>query len=95
MLDPHDLPAMTELCFVAGMDIAPKFGLRKEIDRAIENHYAKEDFENGKGGGGNETKPRIEFIPTSSRQRTLDAIQVTHAEMMNRPTPRCGSFRKS
>jgi len=87
MLDPHDLPAMTELCFVAGMDIAPKFGLRKEIDRALEKHYAKEDSENGYGSGGNGTKPKIEFIATSSNQRTVDAIREAQAEMMNRPTP--------
>ena len=87
MLDPHDLPAMTELCFVAGMDIAPKFGLRKEIDRALEKHYAKEDSEDGNGGGGKGTKPKIEFIATSSRQPTLDAIREAQAEMMNQPTP--------
>ncbi|HLW97172.1 MAG TPA: ATPase, T2SS/T4P/T4SS family [Candidatus Acidoferrales bacterium] len=87
MLDPHDLPAMTELCFVAGMDIAPKFGLRKEIDRAIEKHYPKEDSENGNAGGRNGTKPKIEFIATTSNQRTVDAIREAQAEMMNRPTP--------
>jgi len=87
MLDPHDLPAVMEICFVAGMDIEPNFGFRKEIDHAIDKHYIGADAESGQSGSNVSGRPKIEFITTSSRQQTLDAIREAQEELANKPTP--------
>jgi type IV pilus assembly protein PilB len=87
MLDPHDLPAVMEICFVAGMDIEPNFGFRKEIDHAIDKHYIGAESENGHAGSNSSGRPKIEFITTSSRQQTLDAIREAQEELANKPTP--------
>ena len=87
MLDPHDLPAVMEICFVAGMDVAPNFGFRKEIDHAIDRHYMGADSENDHAGSNVSGRPKIEFITTSPRQQTLEAIREAQEELAHIPTP--------
>jgi type IV pilus assembly protein PilB len=87
MLEPHDLPALTELQFVAGMEIAPRFGFRKEIESGLDMHYMGTGAETSQADQEDNSKPKIEFIATSTRQRTLDAIREAQAELLNMPTP--------
>jgi type IV pilus assembly protein PilB len=87
MLEPHDLPALTELSFVAGMDIAPRFGLKSEIESGLNMHYMGTGAETAQPEEANASKPKIEFVASSSRQRTLDAIREAQAELLNQPTP--------
>ncbi len=87
MLEPHALTALTELTFVAGMDIAPRFGLKTEIEGALDMHYMGSGAETSQADQESSAKPKVEFIATSTRQRTLDAIREAQAELLNVPTP--------
>jgi type IV pilus assembly protein PilB len=94
MLEPHDLPALTELGFVVGTGISPRFGFRNEIEQAIEKYYLAADDDPARSGSGVESKAPIEFFATSSRQRTLDAIREVQAEFLRQATPAVRLFSK-
>jgi type IV pilus assembly protein PilB len=94
MLEPHDLPALKELGFVAGMDISPRFGFRDEIEKAIEQYYMAADEGSEQPGSQPDSKSNIEFFATSSRQRTLDAIREVQAEFLRQATPAVRLFSR-
>ncbi len=94
MLEPHDLPALNELSFVAGMTITPKFGFRDEIEQAIEKYYPAVDEDAARPALRVQSKSQIEFFTTSSRQQTLDAIREVQAEFLRQATPAVRLFSK-
>jgi len=91
MAAPQNLTALDELRFKTGWEISPRLSFRSELQQAIDRHYA------GEGGGsrsygtvrGTERIKfeEVEFISTSSRQATQEAIQEAQADLRQKKTP--------
>jgi type IV pilus assembly protein PilB len=88
MLNPQDLLALQELSFVSGMNIAPRLGIREEIEEAITKNYRstpKDEVAVSSKSG--RSAPKIEFNAVSSSQRNLEAVLEFQADLMKRSTP--------
>jgi type IV pilus assembly protein PilB len=91
MAAPQNLTALDELRFKTGWEISPRLSFRSELQQAIDRNYA------GEGGGsrsygtvrGTERIKfeEVEFISTSSRQATQEAIQEVQADLRHKKTP--------
>jgi type IV pilus assembly protein PilB len=88
MLKPQDLLALQELSFASGMNIAPRLGIREEIEEAITKNYRstpKDELAVSSKSG--RFAPKIEFNAVSSNQRNLEAVLEFRADLMKRSTP--------
>jgi type IV pilus assembly protein PilB len=94
MLEPHHLPAITELSFVTGLGITPKFGFRNEIERAIATCYPAAETNSPQNGFGGGSRPQIEFFATSPRHRSKEAIREVQEEFQKQATPAVRLFSK-
>jgi type IV pilus assembly protein PilB len=88
MLKPQDILALQELSFASGMNVAPRLGIREEIEEAITKNYRSTPQEEmavfSKSGP---SSPKLEFNPVNSKQRNLEAILEFQADLMKRSTP--------
>jgi type II secretory ATPase GspE/PulE/Tfp pilus assembly ATPase PilB-like protein len=93
MLKPQDMLALQELSFVSGMNVAPRLGIREEIEEAITKNYGstlqEEMAVSSKSGA---SSPKIEFNAVNSRQRNLEAVLEFQADLMKRSTPAVALF---
>jgi type IV pilus assembly protein PilB len=88
MLKPQDLLALQELSFVSGKNIAPRLGIREEIEEAITKNYrSTPEDELAVSSKSGRSAPMIEFNAVNSNQRNLDAVLEFQAELMKRSTP--------
>jgi type IV pilus assembly protein PilB len=94
MQQPHDLPALTELSFAAGIGITPVFGFRAEIEQAIKKHYSTHEKSGAKTGAGIHSQPQIEFSATTTRQGGIDKIREVQAEFQKQASPAVRLFSK-
>src|SRR5579863_5953272 len=91
MAAPQNLLALDELRFKTGWEISARLSFRSELQQAIERHYAmgggnSEAFGTVRGTEGIEFE-EVEFISTSSRQATQEAIQEAQADLRQKKTP--------
>ena len=91
MAAPQNLAALDELRFTTGWEISPRLSFRIELQQAIEKHYSTEGTQRASYGTvpGAEGEPfeELEFISTSSRQATQEAIQEAQADLQQKKTP--------
>lgn len=91
MAAPQNLAALDELRFTTGWEISPRLSFRSELQQAIEKHYSTEATQMSSYGAvhGAESEPfeELEFISTSSRQATQEAIQEAQADLQQKKTP--------
>lgn len=91
MAAPQNLAALDELRFTTGWEISPRLSFRMELQQAIEKHYSTEATQMSSYGAvhGAESEPfeELEFISTSSRQATQEAIQEAQADLQQKKTP--------
>ncbi len=91
MAAPQNLAALDELRFTTGWEISPRLSFRIELQQAIEKHYSTEGTQRASYGTvpGAEIEPfeELEFISTSSRQATQEAIQEAQADLQQKKTP--------
>ena len=91
MAAPQDLAALDELRFTTGWEISPRLSFRIELQQAIDKHYATEGGQGSSYGtvhGAERTQfEEVEFLSTSSRQATQEAIQEVHADLRQKKTP--------
>jgi type IV pilus assembly protein PilB len=88
MLKPQDIVALQELSFASGMNVAPRLGIREEIEEAITKNYKSTPQEEivvfSKSGP---SSPKIEFNTVNSKQRNLEAVLEFQADLLKRSTP--------
>ncbi|HEV8525107.1 MAG TPA: ATPase, T2SS/T4P/T4SS family [Terriglobales bacterium] len=90
MAEPQNLRAIEDLRFMSGMDIAPRLGLRSEIQEAIEKVYAPPE-----PATEAEKLPFVEqvdisdmqFFTSSSSERNKAAIEEFEADLRRERTP--------
>jgi type IV pilus assembly protein PilB len=88
MLKPQDMLALQELSFASGMHIAPRLGIRDEVEEAINKNYGSTPQEEMAGSSKSRpSSPKIEFNAVSSKQRNLEAVLEFQADLMKRSTP--------
>ena len=90
MAAPQNLAAMDELRFTTGWEISPRLSFRSELQRAIDRHYSVEPGSEAYGtirGGERIQFEDVEFISTSSRQASQEAIQEAQADLRQKKTP--------
>ena len=94
MAEPQDLHVISELEFVSGKRIAPRFGFRWEIDEAIKKWYGGPvaDEHPAAGGGDVPVLDQIDvsnthFSSSSSSERGRAAVAEFEAELRKERTP--------
>jgi type IV pilus assembly protein PilB len=91
MAAPQNLSNLDELRFTTGWEISPRLSFRIELQQAINKHYAGEGGSASSygtvRGGVRVPFEEVEFISTSSRQATKEAIQEEHADLRQKKTP--------
>jgi len=94
MAEPQNIATIDELIFAGGKDLSPRFGFKDEIQSAIERNYAQfEGMANSKHASSvsdsaqSAPEAQVEFISTSSRQASREAILEIQAELNKRKTP--------
>ena len=91
MSEPQNLDSLSQLRFSAGCDLSPRFGFRKEIQRALHRFYgigpaldAVSDLDRDEYADAAE---QMEFISTSKRESNIEAMRELQAELLQRRTP--------
>jgi type IV pilus assembly protein PilB len=92
MAEPQNLVLIDELRFTSGTEIVTRFGFRDEILQAIATQYASSDAPPAAGDepaadSGDSPAPKLEFISTSSRQASREAIEQIQAEIQQKRSP--------
>ena len=91
MAAPQNLLALDELRFKTGWEISPRLSFRSELQQAIDRHYANAGGHSRAYGTVRGTErmqfEEVEFISTSSRQATQEAIQEAQADLRQKKTP--------
>jgi type IV pilus assembly protein PilB len=90
MAAPQNLASLDELRFTSGLEITPRLSFRKELQQAIDKNYASEGGSSSYGtvrGSERIQFEEMEFISTSSRQATQEAIQEVQADLRQKKTP--------
>ena len=87
MVSPQDLLALQELAFISGMDVAPRLGLREEIEEAITKNYGTTPAEVAMADSEQRPVPKLEFNAVNTKHRNLQAILEFQADLLNRATP--------
>jgi len=93
MAEPQNLELLDEIKFTVGRNVSPRFGFREEILEAIAKHYGDSVEATPPSSGpkvvvgesGSSTE--MEFITTSSRKATQEAIQEAQSELLRKVTP--------
>lgn len=88
---PQNLQALDELRFKTGWEISARLSFRSELQQAIDRHYAAEGGHSQADRTIHSTEQiqfeEVEFISTSSRQATQEAIQEAQADLRQKKTP--------
>jgi type IV pilus assembly protein PilB len=91
MAEPQNLDSLSQIRFSAGCELSPRFGFRKEILRAVRQHYrlgsdidSLDDFTDDENA---EAARQMEFISTSKRDSNIEALRELQAELLHRRTP--------
>ncbi len=91
MAEPQNLDSLSQLRFSAGCELSPRFGFRKEIQRAIRRHYrlgpALDELVRPLENEDSEAAQQMEFISTSKRESNIEAMRELQAELLHRRTP--------
>src|SRR5690349_13153646 len=90
MAEPQDLATINHIAFSAGCQIAPRFGFKAEITKAIFRHYEMATpFVPGLPELETPRAPAdgIEFFSNSKRVSNVEAMRELQAELLHRTTP--------
>ena len=90
MAEPQDLATINHIAFSAGCQIAPRFGFKAEITKAIFRHYEMATpFVPGLPEVETPPAPAdgIEFFSNSKRVSNVEAMRELQAELLHRTTP--------
>jgi len=88
MSSPQDLAKVEELRFMTGCAISPRLAFRSELYFAIRKYYADQSSPSPEAASTKESEwEDVEFISTSARQSTKEAVQELQADLRQRKTP--------
>ncbi len=95
LAQPQDLNLLHQLQFATGMGISARFGFKEEILSAIRRAYSSSDSaesatstpEEQSVNEASSGSQEMEFVSTSTRQTSRDAIEEIQIELMQRRTP--------